>query len=145
MEIMNDAILQRAKFLAQHFERSDLHSITLLILYDLGISVHCSGFDYLKHIVPLAFQKASQIYVKELMEEVGKRYSPNVEYSVMETAVRDAIKKARRRGSDDRWKCYFPDYILQKRKPPTNAEFISALAYFLEMWYECCKEGSYEK
>lgn len=145
MESKNDAIWQRAKFLANHSEPGEFQSITLLILYDLGIPVRYSGFRYLKQVIPLAFQKPSQIFVKELLEEVGACYSPKVEYAAMETAIREAIRAAWRNRTDKKWKCYFPDQILQKRKQPSNGEFIAALVYFLEMWQGCCKEGSYER
>lgn len=143
MQSKNDAIWQRAKFLANHSERGDLQSITILILFDLGIPVQYSGFDYLRCLIPLAFQEPSQIYIKELMEQIGARYSPVVEYSVMESAVRDAVRVAWRNRFHYKWECYFPDHILQREKQPGNAEFIAALVYFLEMWYGCCKEEAY--
>lgn len=143
MERMNDDIWQRAKFLAQHSERSELRSITLLIMYDLGIPVNYSGFDYLKHVIPLAVNRSSQIVVRELFEEVGTYYTPVVEYWAMDSSVRDALKMAWNARDLYKWSCYFPDYMLRRKKSPSNLEFITAVAYFLEMWQGCCKEGEY--
>lgn len=145
MQSKNDAIWRRAKFLAQRSDREEIQSITLLIMYDLEMPLNCSGFDYLKNVIPVAVKKPSQIVVKELFQEVGEQYSPKVEYYSMDRAIHDVIEKAWVNNRRNRWKCYFPDYILENDKAPTNAEFIAGLTYFLEMWQNCCKEGHYAK
>lgn len=143
MESKNDAVWRRAKFLAQHSDKNEIQSMTLLIMYDLGIPLNCSGFDYLKNVVPIALKRPSQIVLKELFLEVGEQYVPAVGYSTMDSAIHDVVEKAWKYGRRNRWMYYFPDYLVQNEDPPSNTEFIAGMAYFLEMWQGCCKEGEY--
>lgn len=145
MHSNNDAIWRRAKFLARHADRNEIQSVTLLILYDLEMPLNYSGFDYLKNVIPMAVNRPSQIVIKELFQEVGGQYTPYVEYGTMDRAIHDVITRAWEHSQRSRWNRYFPDYMLDHEKPPTNAEFIAAITYFLEMWQDCCKEGSYAK
>lgn len=146
MENTNDAIQERASFLAGHLNKQSIRSITLIILYDLRIPLNYDGFGYLKHAIPFAFQNPSQIVASEIYEKVGKLYSPSVHSSNMDTAIRDAIKKAWKSRMDEKWSLYLPEYILERKKQPSNLEFISAIVYFLELWQDCYeKEVSYER
>lgn len=136
----NDIIWKRAQFLAQRSQITELRSMTLLIMYDLAMPLNCAGFDYIKNVVPLALIRPSQIVLKELFLEVGAHYDPKVGYSIMDTAVRDVIRMSWNGVRRERWNYYFPSYMLQRNKPPSNAEFIAGMVYFLEMWQGCCKE-----
>lgn len=42
------------------------------------------------------------------------------------------------------WGYYFPQYSGKKMSKPTNMEFISEIARFLELWRGCCEEVEYE-
>lgn len=143
MESENDIIWRRAQFLAHRSAGNELHSITLLIMYDLAVPLNCEGFDYLKTAILLALKRPSQIVMKELFLEVGEHYEPKVSYRVMDTAIRSAIRKSWKRDRRVRWNYYFPSYMLQNGKPPSNAEFIAGIVYFLEMWQGCCKGVNY--
>jgi len=143
LEASNDAIFERAKFLARHSDRDDLRSIVLLVMYDLGLPLHYTGFDYMKNLLPIALRDPSQIVIKELFLKVGILYIPPVGYFLMEKSIRSMILKAWSDKQMEKWRCYFPEYMLQGRKPPSNLEFIAALVYFLEMWQGCCKEEAY--
>lgn len=144
MESNNDAILERAKFLAKSTDRDEIQGMTLLIMYDLGVPLNYSGFGYLKYAIPVAFRSPSQIVAKEIYLAVAEYYTPRVELSTMESAIRDAIDKAWEDRHNNKWHYYFPHHILQRSKAPSNVEFIAAIVYFLEMWQGCCKEGAYE-
>lgn len=143
MQSSNDAIWQRAKFLARNFDKDEIQSLTLVILYDLGMPLNYSGFNYLKYAIPVAFNSPTQIVAKEIYQTVSAFYTPQVETSTLESAIRDAIEKAWADRENNRWWCYFPDHILQRGKAPSNVEFIAAIVYFLEMCQGCCKEGVY--
>lgn len=139
----NDAIWKRAKFLAKNFSRDELQSMTLLILYDLGMPLNYSGFGYLKDAIPVAFESPSQIVAKEIYLSVAERYVPRVDPSTVESAIRDTVERAWEDRHNSKWRYYFPDHMLQRSKAPSNVEFIAAIVYFLEMWQGCCKEGVY--
>lgn len=137
MENANDPIFARAQFLADSLQRNRVHSVTLMILYDLRIPLNSHGFGYLKEAIPVALQNPSQIVASEIYTAVGEDAFPGTSNQNMDAAIRDAIRKAWKARSDDRWGKYLPDYILERKKPPSNLEFISAIVYFLEMWQDC--------
>lgn len=145
MESANDPILLRAKFLAQHLDRHNIRSVILMILYDLRIPLNYAGFDYLTDVIPEACGRSPQLFAGEIYEAVGSRYSPKTAPRNMEVAIRDAIQAAWKVRQIDRWCRYFPEYMLQRRKAPTNLEFLSAVVQFIKLWQDCCeKEASYE-
>lgn len=145
MESKNDAIWKRAKFLAKNFSKDELQSVTLLIMYDLELPLNYSGFGYLKNAIPVAFRRPSQIIAKEIYLAVSGLYTPEVDVSSIESAIRDTIEKAWKDRGGGKWKFYFPYHMIQKEKPPSNVEFIAGIVYFLEMWQGCCKEGDYAR
>jgi len=140
MDGANDPIMIRAKFLAKHLNRNNIRSVTLIILYDLRVPLNYDGFHYLTMAIPEAFGTSSQIVAGELYDTVGSRCVPKVDCRNMEAAIRDAIKAAWKLRLDDRWGCYFPDYIVQRRKAPSNVEFLSAIVYFMRLWQDCCEK-----
>lgn len=142
---MKNPIFARAEFLAENMKRQNVPSVILLILYDLRIPVNYDGFGYLKHAILIASQTTTQIVEAEVFEAVGNLYSPKVSFHSMDTAVHTAIQKAWKARVDNRWERYLPEYLVERRKPPSNLEFICAIVYFLEFWQDCYeKEASYE-
>ena len=64
----------------------------------------------------------------------------------VDQAIRDAIKAAWNYGSKEAWDWYFSysDRVTIKR--PTNGEFISRIAYILELLQGCSRgENRYER
>jgi len=142
---VKDPIFARAEFLAENMGRQNVQSVILLILYDLRFPVNCDGFGYLKHAILIASRRTTQIMESEIFEAVGNLYSPKVNFRSMDTAIHSAIQKAWKARMEDRWERYLPEYLLERRKPPSNLEFICAIVYFLEFWQDCYeKEASYE-
>lgn len=145
MESENDIIRDRAKFLAKGSKPSELPCIALLILFDLRLPLNYLGFAYLKQILPIASKEPTEIVLKEIYQEVGNRYNPEVGYATMDGAVHDVIVKGWENGNREKWQYYFPSHVIEGPEPPCNSEFISGIAYFLEMWLKYSKEGEYAK
>ena len=144
MNCANEPIITRAEFMARHLNKHNIRSATLLVLYDLRIPINYDGFDYLLNAIPEAFACETQIVAGEIYDIVGSQYTPKVESRNMDSAIRDAIKAAWKNKAEANWNCYFPEYIINRKKPPSNLEFIVAIVYFLELWQDCCpKEASY--
>ncbi len=138
-------ILERAEFFADNMKEYNIHSAILLILYDLRIPLNYEGFAYLKQAILVACQNPGQIVLSEVLERVRIQSFPAVSIHNMDTAIREAIRKAWKLRLDDRWGRYCPDYFLERKKPPSNLEFIAAIVYFLELWQNCyVKEADYE-
>lgn len=145
MEDANVVIANRACFLARHLSNSGLRSITLVILYDLGMPLNCYGFDYLKAAIAVAYSNHTQIVVKEIYDAVRLQYDAQTDVTSVEQAIRSLIGKAWQCRREYRWEWYFPASVTGKRTPPSNLEFISGIVYFLEMWHECNEEAGYER
>ena len=139
--------MARAELLAGILKPWNVESAILLMLYDLQFPVNCAGFDYLRKAILVAYRCRSQIVAVEVFSTVGELYVPKVEFRCMDAAVHDAIRKAwRSRWDHGYWGKYLPDYLVRRRKAPSNLEFICYIVYFLEFWQDCYeKEASYER
>ena len=146
MEDAKDPIQVHAEFLAENMRIPNVPNMVLLILYDLRVPVNCAGFRYLKDAIPAALHHPSYIVESELFTDVGSRYIPRVTWRNMDASVHEAVEKAWREHSYDMWRKYMPEYIMERKKTPTNLEFIACLVYFLEYWQNCYeKEAGYGK
>lgn len=138
----HDMIADRADFFAEHMAQDNIVCAILLVLYDLQMPVNCIGFDYLEIMIPYAFHNRVMIDTNGLYESVCRQY-PRADYNSVENAVTRAIQKAWKTRNGGRWHLYFPEYVLQRKKPPTNTEFIKSIMYFMDMWQDrCVKEAS---
>ena len=141
-----DPIQAHAEFLAESTSVPNVPNIVLLILYDLRVPVHCAGFRYLKDAIPTALHNPSYIVESELFDNVGSQYIPQVSVKNINTSVHEAVEKAWSERTYDRWRKYMPEYIVERRKTPSNLEFIACIVYFLEYWQNCYeKEAGYGK
>ena len=140
MEIDKDPILERADYMAKKLRSHQVKSVVLMILYDLQIPLNFDGFGYMKNALVIAYRNPTQIVVSEIFEKVGEEYIPKAVVRNIDTAIRDAIKKAWKNRNPNKWRQYLPEELLDGRTPPSNSELISALVYFLELWQDCYEE-----
>ncbi len=136
-----DPIQKHAEFLANNISVPNVSNVVLLILYDLSIPVNCVGFRYLKDVLPNTLQNTSHIVESELFDSVGSRYVPAVSTQNMASAVHNVLQKAWSMHTYSRWRKYVPEYIMERSNAPSNLEFISCIAYFLEFWLNCYEKG----
>ena len=139
MHSPHDAIADRAEFFAEHLKKNRIRSVTKIILYDLDFPINCEGFDFLEMIIPMAFCKSAPINLQELYWDVA-RECPGYNEKSISVATQESIDKAWRSRSSGRWNLYFPDYVVRRKKAPSNKEFIKAIVCFMDMW-----QDSYEK
>jgi len=136
MDSANDPIMKRARSLAQNLY--SVQSVMRIILYDLRVPLNCQGFDYLTKVVQAAVDRGdTHIVAAELYEAVCE---PGVKPKSIEIAIRAAIKTAWEIRLVGIWHFYFPEYIVDRRKPPSNLEFITAIVYFVLLWQDCCEK-----
>lgn len=136
MESANDPILIRAIYM-RHMPT--IPSVMRFILYDLQIPMTSEGFDYVVKLVQLAVSHGcTHIVASELYDEVCSQYDPPLAPKSIEIAIRTAIKVAWKIRKEQKWRYYFPEYILCRPKPPTNLEFLTAIVYFVYLWQDCC-------
>lgn len=145
MASMIEGTLRHAQFLSRHLGNCDLQCAAITVLLELRVPTKSAGFDYLKNAIIMFCENPTQSITKELYPKVGKCYDPKVGSYLIEIAIRRVISIAWESRDEELWGCFFfPDEGGNFPKP-TNAEFISMLAYFLELCQGCGKEGVYEE
>lgn len=140
-----EGTLKHALFLARHLNKSELQCATVAVLLELGISTKRMGFDYLKKGIVLFCEDPSQMITKEIYPAIGNQYTPEVDTESIEQTIRSAITDAWRTRDEKVWRYFFPTDENGRVSKPSNAEFISRIGRFLELWQGCCKEVAYEK
>ena len=93
-----------------------------LMLLELGIPAHYSGYRRLMDCIPRYAEDPEQSITKEIYPDVAKQYG--IKPSVVETTIRRAIHAGWENGDREVWEFYFPNYT----KAPSNMAFIATLA-----------------
>lgn len=145
---MNSTIgttLEHILFLARHLERYNLRGAVIVVLMELGVPTKCLGFEFLVYSILLQQMDPTRPLTNDIYLETKLHYKQFSEEQV-EQAIRDAIKHAWNRGSKTAWEWYFSYDARAVLSKPTNSEFISQIAYILELWQECVKkEDRYDR
>ena len=133
-----DRTLDHALFFARRLQDCDPICVILLVLIELRFETHKDGFGYLKHSIDRYFQEPGHL-TKDIYPSVAEMYSTDITSLQMDTAIRSVIEDAWKRRDDEMWSYYFPPDQNGKNHKPSNAEFISRIAVFVELWRGCCK------
>lgn len=104
-----------------------LSHITYPILHQLRFGVHRIGYKQLLILIPYYVLDDTQSFTKELYPRVAKEFYCS-SYQAVEHAVRVAIVDAWQRRDPAVWEKYFP----RLEKPPTNKQFIAAIAQWVK-------------
>lgn len=131
-----DKTLDHVLFLARRFKKEDVERVIMMVLIELGIPTHYDGFDYLVKAVSIFCDDPTQMIVKGLYPAVARQYNRQIEATHIEQAIRGAIQFAWNKHDDSTWMLYLPPGEGGLKKP-TNTEFVSRLAYVIELWKAC--------
>lgn len=137
--------LEHALFLSRHLRKCNTKCVAVAILLELGIPAKRIGFEYLILAILGFYDDPIQSVTKELYPSIADICGPGVEAKQVESAIRAVIAEAWRNRNMKVWGYYFPHYVERKMKKPSNTEFISEIARFLELWHGCCEEVMYEE
>lgn len=132
--------LEHALFLAKYFRKSDLQSVTIAVLFELGIDTDLLGFEYLKKSILLYYSAPGRMVMKEIYPTVGKMFDSRPNKRQVEQTIRNVIAKAWENRDDQVWRIFFRPDKNGNIPKPSNAEFITRIAYFLQLWQGCCRE-----
>ena len=138
MESTIDRTLRHILLLARHLDHCNFLGVIVVVLMELGVPTKCVGFEYLKRAIELQYKDPTRALAKDIYLEISLHYKQNSE-ELVEQAIREAIKMAWRHGSRKAWDWYFSYDGRAAVNKPTNSEFISRIAYILEIWQECKK------
>lgn len=146
MESTIERTLCHIVLLSKHLDHYNLRGAIIVALMELGVPTKCVGFAFLKKAIELQRKDPTRALAKDIYLEISLQYKQSSE-ELVEQAVRDAIKTAWRRGSKEAWEWYFSYDNRAVLNKPTNSEFISRIAYILEIWQECriTKGDRYER
>ncbi len=136
MESTIERTLGHIQLLARHLDPYSFRARIVVILMELGIPTKHAGFEYLKKAIELKYEDPTRALSKDMYLEVCSCYNQYSEWAV-EIAIRKAIKMAWMYGSRQAWDWYFSYDGQTIANKPTNNEFISRIAYVLEIWQEC--------
>ena len=136
MESTIERTLSHIQFLARHLDRYNLRAGIVVVLMELGVPTKCVGFEFLKKAIELQSKDPTRTLTKDIYLEISLHYRQNSE-ELVEQSIREAIKMAWRHGSRQAWEWYFSYEGRPVVNKPTNSEFISRIAYILEIWQEC--------
>lgn len=137
--------LEHALFLSRHLRRCNTKCVILAILLEMGIPAKRIGFEYLMQAVLRFYDDPAQAITKELYPGIADAYGSGIDPRQIESAIRAVIAEAWDNRNPKVWGYYFPHYAGKKMKRPSNMEFISEIARFLELWRGCCEEVMYEE
>ena len=135
MESTIERTLCHILLLARHFPCCKFRDTIVVALMELGVPTKCIGFEYLKKAIELQWKDPTRRLSKDIYLEISLHYKQSSE-DLVEQAIREAIKIAWQCGSRQAWDWYF-SYDGRTTYKPTNSEFISRIAYILEIWQEC--------
>ena len=146
MESTIERTLCHIVLLSKHLDHYNLRGAIIVALMELGVPTKCVGFAFLKKAIELQRKDPTRALAKDIYLEITLQYKQSSE-ELVEQAIRDAIKTAWRHGSKEAWEWYFSYDGRAVLNKPTNSEFISRIAYILEIWQECkiTKEDRYER
>ena len=136
MESTIERTLCHIQLLARHLDRCNLRTGIVVVLMELGVPTKCVGFEFLIKAIELQRKDPTRILAKDIYLEILLHYRQSSEEQV-ERSIREAIKIAWRYGSRQAWDWYFSYEGRPVTDKPTNSEFISRIAYILEIWQEC--------
>ena len=136
MESTIEKTLCHIQLLARHLDHYNLRAGIVVVLMELGIPTKCIGFELLKKAIELQSKDPTRILAKDIYLEISTHYRQTSE-EVVEHSIREAIRMAWLQGSQMAWDWYFSYEGQPVANKPTNSEFISRIAYILEIWQEC--------
>ena len=132
---MNDTITY-VKLLAQDLAGCDPNCAVLAIMFDLAIPVNHSGFEYLKSAILMQYEHPTLDLVNDIYIAVAETHG-NISADMVASSIRRAIKVAWDHSDTSLWNKYLPAVLINRQRPPTNAEMIAGLARVIELWQGC--------
>ena len=136
MESTIERTLGHIQLLSRHLDPYNIRGGIVVILMELGIPTKCTGFEFLKKAIELQYEDPTRALSKDMYLEISSSYNQYSEWAI-ERAVRSAIQRAWMHGSRQAWNWYFSYDGRPATNKPTNSEFVSRIAYILEIWQEC--------
>ena len=144
MESTIDKTIDHIKLLARHLEKTNLRGTVIVFLMELKAPTKSLGFELLIQSILLQHKDPTRALTNDIYLEVMLHNKQCSEEQVQQ-AIRDTIKAAWEQGSQKAWDWYFSYDGESISRKPSNSDFISRLAYILDLWNAHCEEARYEE
>jgi len=133
MESTIGETIDHIKFLVRHLEKSNLRSAVIVFLMELRAPTKCVGFELVLQSILLQHKDPTRALSNDIYLEVKLRNKQMSEEQVQQ-AIKEVIRIAWERGSRTAWNWYFSYDGEPVTEKPSASDFISRLAYILELW-----------
>ena len=117
-------------------EAGDYSKSVLSALFELGLSPKLKGFGYTLEAILVYRQDPRQSIMKDIYPAVARLQSPGVSPVQVERNIRRAIGLAWQSRDEAVWARFFPNSKHVNARKPTNYEFISQVAWHIELCEE---------
>lgn len=124
--------------------KGDIPAAILAVLIELGFQSHMDGFWILRKAIQIKYEN-QELRMSMVFEEIVSSSGFGMSSNQLEQAAFSAIDSAWKNRDAEKWDYFFSEERLGKQRKPTNKEFISHMACFMELWNSHCQEVCYEK
>ena len=135
--------LEHAMFIARHLNHCDYSTVVTLVLYELGLAPRNDGFICLKKAIGLRLEYPTRNLKNDIYIELSVELDGVEDSGRIEQAIRRSITEAWKDRNEEVWSLIFPKTKNGNVERPSNGDFISRVAWFVELWQGCCKEVLY--
>jgi len=129
--------------LSLDIRRGDVPAAILAVLIELGFHTHMDGFVYLRSAILIKYRNPG-LRLTSVYQEILEINEESASEGLIEQAILTAISSAWNERNAEVWEYFFSEHRMGKRGKPSNKEFISQIACFMELWDSHCKEGCCE-
>lgn len=137
--------LEHVKFIARHLNHCDYSTVVILALMELGIAPKNDGYVFLKKAVAMYYEDPMRHLKDDIYAKISVELDGTEDSDRIEQAIRRAIAEAWKARDDEVWSMLFPRAEDGSIEKPSNRDFISRVAWFVELWQGCCKEVAYAR
>lgn len=121
--------------------QGDVPAAILAILIELDFQPCMDGFGYLRKAILLKHDYPD-LRLCAIYDEIVKSFDSALYAKQVEQAMISAIESTWENRNKEKWDYFFSVEKMGKNTKPTNKEFISQLACFMELWSSHCKGGT---
>ena len=122
-----------------HICGGDVWAAILAVLFELGFRPSMDGFLYLRRAIMLRYQN-SDARISEIYQIIAQEYDSATSSAQVEQAIYSIITAAWQNRDAAQWDYFFSEKIMGRHSRPTNKEFISHMACFMELWCSYCRK-----
>lgn len=138
MEVKIKKPFSYVQSLAEDVCQGDVEAAILALLMDMGFQSHTDGFGYLRMALLIRYQnpgmRVSMIYM-----QIVQTSEIALTTKVVEQGILSSIETAWNNRDEEQWNLFFNEKKMGRAGRPTNREFISEIACFMELWSSYCK------